>query len=142
MMAVLARYCGWVLLLMTASTAVLAAEGDVAVMSMSRLLQVIFSLVFIVGLIFVLAAVFRRSDMLPDRNRRLISVLGSVALGNREKLLLIQVGEEQILISQAAGEIRKLHKLSSRVEVPEKPLAQSAGGFADLFRQLLDKKSV
>lgn len=124
-----------------ACTAASAADNPAVAFPMSRLLQVVITLVFIIGLIYLLAAVFRRSDFMPGANKRLINVLGSAVLGNNEKLHLIQVGDEQLLISQAQGEIRKLHKLARNVEVPEFQPEPGASGFPALFNNLLDKKA-
>ncbi len=51
-----------------------------------------------VGLIFVLAWLMRRVQNIGPGNAQVIEMIGSRALGPRDRLVLVQVGEEQILL--------------------------------------------
>ncbi len=85
----------------------------------SQLLQLVFGLLLVIGLIFLLAWVVRRvQQRLPVKgSQQAISLLASQALGPRDRLLLVQVGKEQILLGLTPGTIVPLHVLQEPVEV-------------------------
>ncbi len=63
-----------------------------------QLTQLVLGLLLVVGLIFVLAWLMRRVQNIGPGNAQVIEMIGSRALGPRDRLVLVQVGEEQILL--------------------------------------------
>jgi len=53
-------------------------------------------------------------------NTRGIRCLESVPIGIKERLILVQVGEAQLLLGVSTGNMQVLHHLASPIEVPEK----------------------
>lgn len=94
-------------------------------------------LVVVIGLILVLAWILRRLPGAPGPGRHVIEVLAVRPVGTRERLLLVQVGEEQILLGLTPTGIRHLHTLQERVVIP--PTQPPAGDFASLLRRVRDK---
>lgn len=102
--------------------AVRAATPDMnfnAGLSGDSLLQVFTVLIFIVLLIFVLSVVLKKFNMLPGTSGKLIKIISGISLTNKDRLLLIQVGEEQVLISACPGNIQKIHVLATPVEIED-----------------------
>jgi len=72
---------------------------------------------FSLGLLAVLAAVvglawlLKRVGGLQGGAAGTVKALGGISLGPRERVVLIQVGEEQLLIGVAPGQVRTLHVL-------------------------------
>ena len=91
-----------------------AAPGSLG----GQLAQMVFGLLLVVGLIFVLAWLLRRMQSATPRSGQVIDIVGSRAIGPRDRLLLVQVGKEQILIGHSPGNIEALHVLAEPVEVP------------------------
>lgn len=83
-----------------------------------QLTQMVFGLLLVVGLIFFLAWLLRRMQGAAPRGTQVIEIVGSRAIGPRDRLLLVQVGKEQILIGHTPGSIEALHVLAEPVEVP------------------------
>ncbi|MEB3900732.1 flagellar biosynthetic protein FliO [Pseudomonas putida] len=83
-----------------------------------QLAQMVFGLLLVVGLIFFLAWLLRRMQGAAPRGTQIIEIVGSRAIGPRDRLLLVQVGKEQILIGHTPGSIEALHVLAEPVEVP------------------------
>lgn len=83
-----------------------------------QLAQMVFGLLLVVGLIFFLAWLLRRMQGAAPRGTQVIEIVGSRAIGPRDRLLLVQVGKEQILIGHTPGSIEALHVLAEPVEVP------------------------
>ena len=98
----------------------------------------LFALALVLGLIFGLAWLARRMPgMTGLRGNGGLRVVRSLALGTRERLVVVEVGGTQLLLGTGAGGTRLLHTL-------EAPLAGDASAqptpFAQLLAQRLGKK--
>ena len=92
-----------------------AVGGGVA----GQLTQLVLGLLLVLGLIFFLAWLLRRVQQAgPAGKGQVIELIGSRALGPRDRLMLVQVGNEQILLGLSPGTITALHVLKEPVEVP------------------------
>ncbi|MGB6212094.1 MULTISPECIES: flagellar biosynthetic protein FliO [Pseudomonas] len=84
-----------------------------------QLTQLVFGLLLVLGLIFFLAWLLRRVQQAgPTGKGQVIEIVGSRALGPRDRLMLVQVGNEQILLGLSPGTITALHVLKEPIEVP------------------------
>ncbi|UQS18246.1 flagellar biosynthetic protein FliO [Pseudomonas sp. HS6] len=104
-----------------AATAATAAAVTPAVNSgvAGQLTQLVFGLLLVLGLIFFLAWLLRRVQQAgPAGKGQVIELIGSRALGPRDRLMLVQVGNEQILLGLSPGTITALHVLKEPVDVP------------------------
>jgi len=105
-----------------------------------QLAQMVFGLLLVVGLIFFLAWVLRRMQSTAVKGGQVIEIVGSRAIGPRDRLLLVQVGKEQILIGHTPGSIEALHVLAEPVEVPA-GARQATPEFAQRLMELMGKDS-
>lgn len=55
-----------------------------------------------------------------------MKVVGGVALGPRERIVLLEIGDEWLVIGIVPGQIRTLHRLAKGVSLQEDDLAASA----------------
>lgn len=95
------------------------AKPLAGVASSGQLVQLVLGLLLVIGLIFLLAWLLRRVQQSLPRSGQVIKLLASQPLGPRERLLLVQVGGEQILLGLAQGSITPLHVLQQPVTVEE-----------------------
>ncbi|HHG4554242.1 TPA: flagellar biosynthetic protein FliO [Pseudomonas aeruginosa] len=109
-----------------------AASGAAA-----QLAQLVLGLGLVIGLIFLLAWLVRRVQQAGPRGNRLIRTLASQPLGPRDRLVLVQVGEEQILLGLTPGRITPLHVLEEPVHLPDGEPATPE--FAQRLLELLNK---
>ncbi|MFD2883064.1 flagellar biosynthetic protein FliO [Pseudomonas lini] len=101
------------------ATATAAATPAVSSGVAGQLTQLVFGLVLVLGLIFFLAWLLRRVQQAgPAGKGQVIELIGSRALGPRDRLMLVQVGNEQILLGLSPGTITALHVLKEPVPVP------------------------
>jgi flagellar protein FliO/FliZ len=128
-----------------ASEAVIAAEVAAVPIAApapgglgGQLAQMVFGLLLVVGLIFFLAWLLRRMQGSAQRGAQVIEIVGSRAIGPRDRLLLVQVGKEQILIGHTPGSIEALHVLAEPVDVPA-GARQAAPEFAQRLLELMGK---
>ena len=80
--------------------------------------SMLFALAFVLALIIGGAWLVKRFGG-PIGSSGPFKVLGSASLGGRERIVLVQVGEEQMLLGVAPGNVRHLGKPETPIEVPE-----------------------
>ena len=103
-----------------------------------QLTQLVLGLLLVLGLIFFLAWLLRRVQQAGPAGRgQVIELIGSRALGPRDRLVLVQVGNEQILLGLTPGTISALHVLKEPVQVPG--TEQATPEFAQRLMELLGK---
>ena len=101
------------------ATVATAAAPAVSSGVAGQLTQLVFGLLLVLGLIFFLAWLLRRVQQAgPAGKGQVIELIGSRALGPRDRLMLVQVGNEQILLGLSPGSITALHVLKEPVQVP------------------------
>ena len=103
----------------------------------AQLMQLLFGLLLVIGLIFLLAWLVRRMQQVVPRGGQVIQLLASQSLGARERLLLVEVGGEQILLGLTPGSIRTLHVLAKPVSAEAAQPATPE--FAQRLMELLGK---
>lgn len=109
----------------------MAAPSPVSVGSLA---QLTLSLVAIVGLIFVLGWVMKRLKLTRPRGRGDIAVIDELALGPRERIVLVRVGDTQVLVG--VGGVVGLSPLSSPITL-ESPAVDSP--FAERLRDFMKR---
>ncbi|HET8702814.1 flagellar biosynthetic protein FliO [Castellaniella sp.] len=103
-------------------------------MDQDQILRVILALLFILGLLLVLAWVARRGGWLPGRAQSArLRVLGTLSLGARSSVALVQVEDARLVLGVTAQQITLLHTL------PNAPGAGDAspGDFAEALGKAL-----
>ena len=110
----------------------LGSSGPTGVMGLS---QVIFALVVVLAAVFAVAWLVRRARGLGNRVGNAIDVLADVPLGQKERAVLLQVGQTQILLGVAPGRVNALHVLAEPIQPTKVPAR--AGEAHPSFRALL-----
>jgi flagellar protein FliO/FliZ len=143
MRALLGLFCGLPLAVLAAEPSpslapavvpVLASSGSLS----SQLGQLLLGLLLVIGVIFMLAWLLRRVQAIGPRGNQVIKLLASQALGPRDRLVLVQVGGEQVLLGLSAGRITPLHVLKEPVHLPDSEPASNE--FAQRLMELLGKE--
>ncbi|VXC33107.1 Flagellar protein FliO [Pseudomonas sp. 8Z] len=109
------------------------AGGDLV----GQLGQMLLGLLLVIGLIFALAWLLRRVQQLTPRTGQVIKLLATQPLGPRDRLVLVQVGNEQILLGLSAGRIAPLHVLKEPIHLADAEPATPE--FAQRLMELLGK---
>ena len=123
----------------TVATATTAAAPAVSSGVAGQLTQLVFGLLLVLGLIFFLAWLLRRVQQAgPAGKGQVIELIGSRALGPRDRLMLVQVGNEQILLGLSPGTITALHVLKEPVQVPS-GTEKATPEFAQRLLEMLGK---
>lgn len=121
----------WPALAATAAAPTTAAGASLA----GELLRVVLSLAGVIVLILVAGWLTRRLQGGARPGARRLRCIESLNVGVKERVLLVQVGERQLLLGVAPGRVSTLHVLEA--PLPEAPApAAPAPGFAQLLAQL------
>jgi flagellar protein FliO/FliZ len=103
-------------------------------LSVSSLAQLTLSLIAIVALIFAVSWALKRFKLAGPRGRGEITVLDELAVGPRERIVLLSVGDSQVLVGVGAGGVVGLTPLSTPIVLKG---AAPAPVFADRLRELM-----
>ncbi|KQV16975.1 flagellar assembly protein FliO [Pseudomonas sp. Root329] len=121
------------------ATVATAAAPAVSSGVAGQLTQLVFGLLLVLGLIFFLAWLLRRVQQAgPAGKGQVIELIGSRSLGPRDRLMLVQVGSEQILLGLSPGTITALHVLKEPVQVPS-GTEKATPEFAQRLMELMGK---
>lgn len=124
----------------------LSADRGVAVgvdsgLNVDSLLQVLIALISVICIIFILSVLVKKFNILPGGSSGLIKIISGISLTSKDRLLLIQVGDEQILVSTSPSGINKIHELGTAV-VPEAISSvenHKAGSFSSLLNSVISR---
>lgn len=89
------------------------ATGPVEV---TAVFQVLAALIFIIILIIAMAWGYKRYGFASSANGSLMKVVGAISLGGKEKAVLLQIGDDQVLLGVSPGYVRKIHDIKDPVK--------------------------
>jgi flagellar protein FliO/FliZ len=79
----------------------------------ANLLEVVVSLAIVITVIFLLAWFIKRMGHINMSQNQVLQVKASLPLSTKEKLMIVQVGEEQIVIGVAPGFVGHIKTLET-----------------------------
>lgn len=94
-------------------------------------LQMFFGLFVVVALVFGMAWFMRRMGSIGGMASGNLKVLGGISVGQRERVVLIQAGDTQLLVGVAPGEIRTLHVMDEPIAMQADSAVKTSSGFAE-----------
>ncbi len=75
------------------------------------LLQITLALLFVLGLMFFAAWAFKRIGPVTSANKIPMKILGGLNVGNRERVMVIEVGDQWLVLGVTASNITNLATL-------------------------------
>lgn len=109
------------------------AQSTHSITDPTSVVSIFLSLLLVIGIIFALAYVMRRFNVGVTGNNQM-KVVASMVAGTKEKIIVIQVGEEQHLIGVTSQQISHLSKLEKNLETSPNVTMPSGG---EQFKQKL-----
>ena len=108
-------------------------------------LQTVFSLIVVLALLVGLAWLLKRFGPKALGHGNTVRLVGSLSVGTRERILVVEVGEQWIVVGASPGRMNALATMP-RQEADSTVVTPAAGGlptgnFADWFKQTLEKRS-
>jgi flagellar protein FliO/FliZ len=105
-------------------------------LSVGSLTQLTLSLIAIVALIVGLGWVLKRFKLTAPRGSRDSEVLEQLSLGPRERIVLVRVGEAQVLVGIGANGIVPLTPLANPIALKA---ASPSPAFAERLREMMKR---
>lgn len=119
-----------------------AARERVEPLSAEHVVKTLLGLILVIGVIVGLAWLVRRMGRMSGMVSGQIKIVSALSVGTREKLLLVQVGDEQFLLGATQTHINRIARLRAPLEAA---VPVTTGGepltFQSLFAKLKHAKS-
>lgn len=103
-----------------------ATAEPVSSFGMAGLVQASFGLALVLALIFLCGWAARRLGLRQTGSGRLLKVVSSTMVGQRERVVVVEIGGSWLVLGVAAGQVRALHTLPAE----SLPATQTATGTA------------
>ena len=103
--------------------------GDVA--------SLLISMLIVIAVILVLGWLYSRSRFIGGGSAEAIQIVASRALGTKERLMVVEVADQQLLVGMTANGVQTLHVFEKPVEI--KAPAEESSGFAGRLRSALQE---
>ena len=108
-------------------------------MAVNNLWQLTLGMVVVLAIMLGLAWILKRTGKFQVAAGGGLKILGGLSIGSRERVVLLQVGETQLLVGVAPGQVQALHVLDQPLEAQ---VQTSGGGFADQLGRMMGKGGV
>jgi len=83
-------------------------------MTFAAIVQMVLGLLLVIAVIFIIASIMRRVAFIPGQHKKL-KVVAALSLGQKERVVLVQVGNEQLLLGVSQGQVTLLKSFDEPV---------------------------
>lgn len=83
--------------------------------SSGSVMQIIFSLILVLAAVAAVAWIMKRINLPQHGAASLLKVIGGVAVGQRERIVLVEVNDTWLVVGIAPGQVRTLHTMPKGV---------------------------
>jgi flagellar protein FliO/FliZ len=127
-----------VLIFLSISSVYAADERTVSTVSYDHVLSWALGLIVVLCLFFACAWTVKKTGALSINAKTNMKVISGLSLGMREKLVLVQVGEKQLVLGVTPGRIDNLLVLEGNDQLVKDTLEKGAAGdFSKKLKQVL-----
>ena len=131
--------------LLVASTLASATEGTRSAytppppaVSSGSIVQIIFSLLLVLAAIVLVAWLLKRMNVAQQGQGNLLKVLGGTSIGQRERIVLVEVKDTWMVVGVGPGQIRTLHTLDRPEGIAQQPSDNSSPAEKNRFAAILN----
>jgi flagellar protein FliO/FliZ len=112
--------------------------------SSGSVFQIIFSLLLVLAAVLAVAWIMKRINLQQHGAASLLKVISGVAVGPRERVVLMEVNDTWLILGVAPGQVRTLHTMPKGA-IPSGPASFTAGGpdgkFQMWLKQMMEKRN-
>ena len=112
--------------------------------SSGSVLQVIFSLLLVLAAVALVAWILKRINLPQHGTGSLLKVISGVAVGQRERIVLVEVNDTWLVVGVAPGQVRPLHSMpKAEFPTPQKDTLNATNGknFQSWLKQMMEKRN-
>ena len=121
-----------------------AVQSSPVTPSAGGLMQTIFGLCLVLGLLFALAWFLKRHGPRHVGQSAHLRIVGALNLGGRERVIVVEVGEQWIVVGASPGRVNALATLPRQADTPGPAVldadAPSASSFSEWLKQTIEKR--
>jgi len=131
-------------LLLGAQAAAAAPGGGAGAVSAGSIAQVVLGLAIVLALVGAAAWLLKRIASIPGTGSALIRIIGAAAVGQRERVVLIEVAGTWLVLGVAPGQVRALHTMAKTdtAPVPDALIAPPGDmSFAGWLRRISERRT-
>jgi flagellar protein FliO/FliZ len=120
-----------------------AAPQSTAAASASGFFQVLLGLIVVLGLLAAIAWLLKRFNLTRLAGNAPVKIVGGVSVGNRERVVVVEVADQWIVVGVAPGQVNALSTLPRPENAPtlDQATPQPADNFAAWLKQKIDKRN-
>ncbi|EEF79171.1 Flagellar biosynthesis protein, FliO [Methylophaga thiooxydans DMS010] len=107
-------------------------------LSAVNLLQTLMGLLLVLACVVLVAWLLKRTNSFHTAANGKLKVIAGIPLGSRERAVLVQIGDEQILLGVTPQQINTLHKLETPLSVASSNGISS--DFAGKLRKIMQQR--
>lgn len=108
------------------------------------LLQTMFSLIVVLAILVGLAWLLKRYGPKTITGSANVKLVGALSVGARERILVVEVGEQWIVVGASPGRMNALATMPRQEAEEDPPAAAHAlpsANFAEWFKQTIEKRN-
>ncbi|MDQ1832655.1 flagellar biosynthetic protein FliO [Massilia scottii] len=128
-----------------AAAAVQPAPGPMAGPSAGNLLQTIFALTLVLALLGAMVWFMKRYGPQAAAGAAQMRTVGALSLGGRERIIVVEVGDQWIVVGASPGRVNALATMPKQETPPGGPAVlangPASGTFAEWLKQTIDKRN-
>ena len=110
--------------------------------SSGSILQVIVSLLFVIGAIVLVAWILKRINLPQNAAGSALRVISGVAVGQRERIVLVEVNDTWLVVGVAPGQVTALHTMPKNVlPTTESTAPETDNKFKSWLKVVMEKRN-
>lgn len=137
------RFSGLIPILLIGSDVIAADNKPISPISPSAgLLQIATALLLVVALVLAAAWVMRRLGPLNAGNKIPVKIIGGINVGNRERVMVVEVADQWLILGVTANNISNLGHMPKQEALLATSVQPAANDpFSTWLKRTLDKRS-
>ncbi len=124
-----------------AASAVAGAAEQQSAAAPGNLLQVLFGLTLVLGLLVGVAWLMKRFGIAKQSAGTSVKIVGGVNLGSRERILVVEVADQWIVVGVAPGRINTLSTMPRQENIAQPETETAAKNFPAWLKQTIEKRN-
>lgn len=132
------RIAKFALTMLALGSAAANAQDPTSPVGATSILQVLTGLALVLSLVIGTAWVLRRLGRVPGLSSQSIRTVGALAVGTRERVVLLEVGTTWVLVGVAPGQVRPLATLPKGEAATAETTAPQATPFAAWLKRFTE----
>ena len=124
-----------------AADPVAAAPVPASASPVLDMFKVLFGLIVVLAVLAGILWLMKRTGLGQAHGGGAVKIVGGVSVGNRERVLVVEVADQWIVVGVAPGSVNALASLPRQEQFAQAAAQPQAGQFAAWLKQKIDKRN-